>query len=186
MPRPSVSIGSEGSPEKLIADSGRVQKYQVLMDAVSGINIVGQVLIVAFYFLSLILYYEKGILAFSYTNLWLGAVASSFAVLCATLSKPSHGNLLGIALVDAVGIAASILGLVGVFAYFGFTVYPMGECILDVGSLSAIQTLLCASPAKWVYITLWFVNIPVALLMLVNGGILVADFIYVIGLRSVM
>ena len=185
MSRPAISISGGGSSEPM-ADSGRVKKYQSLMYAISAVNVVGQVCIVAFYFVALILYYEKGILAFSYTNLWLGAVASSTAMLCSTLSKPTRGGLLGIAIMDAVGISASVLGLVGVATYFGLTVYPIGECILDVGSLSVVQTLICSSPAKWVSIVLWFMNIPVALQMLANAGVLIADFIYILGVRSVM
>lgn len=185
MSRPAIHISSEGKPD-LSNDAARPMKYQSLMYAVTGINVVGQVAIVAFYFVALILYYEKGILAFSYTNLWLGSVASSLAMICATVIKPTRGNLLGVAIVDAVGVAASILGLVGVATYFGLTVYPIGECIIDVGSLSVVQTLICSSPAKWVSIVLWFMNIPVALQMLVNGGFLIADFIYALGMRTVM
>ncbi|MGE0525425.1 MAG: hypothetical protein AB7P49_00070 [Bdellovibrionales bacterium] len=165
--------------------SRRPMALQNGMYLLLAVNALFWILCVGFFLTSIFLYFESGILAFGYTPFWIGTVLSTGIFACATIMKPAPGVLTRMAVVSAVGVAMSVLGIVGLATYLGVAVVPQWSCILDLDALSDIENLLCASDSHWVAFVLWFVNFPLGLMMLLNGGLLVADFIYLVSMQTI-
>lgn len=175
---------NDGDNELLTRNAG-VKTLKNVMYGVCALNGLFWFLMIGLYILSIILYFEYAYVAFEYTHLWFGAVLSFAFLVSASIVKPVRGIMAHLAVVDAFGVSTSLLGLVGAGTYIGVALVSQWECQLDLGTLSVVQDQLCASGANWVAFTLWWMNIPVLLMMLFNGGAMAAHFMYCVGASSI-
>lgn len=172
-------------PQSFFKDR-RPMALQNAMYLLFAINALFWILCIGFFLTAVFLYFENGILAFGYTQFWIGTVLSTGIFTCSTFLKPVPGILTRMAVVDAIGVSMSVLGIVGIATYLGVAVVPQWSCILDLGALTDIENLLCSADSHWVAFVLWFVNFPLGLLMLLNGGLLVASFIYLVSMQTIV